>query len=114
MSDNNFKFGKKAQAAETMTWVVATLIIIFILLVSVFLSAQIAKTKKSVNYFQELNQQNILEDDLLMQESVFAYFSISQDKKSLIYNKLELLDKQKKFYSDFKNKINEINSNVKN
>jgi hypothetical protein len=37
--------GKKAQVAETMTWVVATIIIIVLLVASIYLSSLLGKSK---------------------------------------------------------------------
>lgn len=41
---NNFKLGKKGQVAETVTWVVATVIIVVTLIIFIFISSQVSKS----------------------------------------------------------------------
>ncbi len=44
-NSSNFLKNKKAQTAETMTWIIATLVIIGILIIFVYLSVLVSKTK---------------------------------------------------------------------
>lgn len=99
MSNNKRQKNKKAQIGETMTWVIATIIIIAILVFSIYASSLLAKTKKTIFYKDKR------ESDLIMEKSLFAYFSLDDEGKTLIYNRL----KQQEFYADFDAKIDEIN-----
>ncbi|HEB47021.1 MAG TPA: hypothetical protein ENI22_00960 [Candidatus Pacearchaeota archaeon] len=91
---------KKAQIGETMTWVVATLIIIVILIISIYAAFLLAQTRKKI--FVETER----EDDLLMEKSLFAYFLADDTKKNIILNKL----KQQEFHADLDAKLDEIRS----
>jgi len=89
----------KGQVGETMTWVVATIIIIAILIISIYAASILANTKKTLLYQKEKT-----ESDLLMEKSLFAYFLSDGEKKNLIYNKL----KQQEFSVDLNDKRDEI------
>lgn len=89
----------KGQIGETMTWVVATIVIIVILIISIYAASLLANTKKTLSYQKEKR-----ESDLLMEKSLFAYFSINDTKKNLIYDKL----KQQEFDVDLDDKRDEI------
>ena len=90
---------KKAQIGETMTWVIATIVIIAVLIISIYAASLLANTKKTLSYQKEKR-----ESDLLMEKSLFAYFSVDDTKKNLIYNKL----KQQEFDVNLDDKRNEI------
>ena len=90
---------KTAQVGETMTWVVATIIIIAVLIVSIYAASLLANTKKTLSYEKEKS-----ESDLLMEKSLFAYFLVDDTKKDFIYNKL----KQQEFNIDLDDKRDEI------
>lgn len=90
---------KRGQIGETMTWVIATIIIVVILIISVYAASLLANTRKTLSY-----QKEKIESDLLMEKSLFAYFSTNDIKKNLIYDKL----KQQEFSVDLDNKRDEI------
>lgn len=90
---------RKAQIGETMTWVVATIIIIIILIISIYAASLLANTKVIIPYQKEKRV-----GDLLMEKSLFAYFSVDDTKKNLIYDKLE----QQEFAVDLNDKRDEI------
>jgi hypothetical protein len=89
----------RGQIGETMTWVVATIVIIAILIISVYAASLLANTKKTLSYQKEKR-----ESDFLMEKSLFAYFSVNDTKKNLIYDKL----KQQEFDVDLDEKRDEI------
>jgi len=97
-SNVSFIRNRKAQIGETMTWVVATLIIIVILIISVYASFLLAQTRKKI--FVETER----EDDLLMEKSLFAYFLADDTKKNIILNRLE----QQEFHADLDAKLDEM------
>lgn len=90
---------KRGQIGETITWVVATIIIVVILIISVYAASLLANTRKTLSY-----QKEEIEGDLLMEKSLFAYFSASDTKKDFIYDEL----KQQEFDVDLDNKRDEI------
>ncbi len=89
----------RGQIGETMTWVVATIIIVVILIISVYAASLLANTRKALSY-----QKEKIESDLLMEKSLFAYFSANDTKKDFIYGEL----KQQEFDVDLDNKRDEI------
>ena len=89
----------RGQIGETMTWVVATIIIVVILVISVYAASLLANTKKTLSY-----QKEKIESDLLMEKSLFAYFSANDTKKDLIYSEL----KKQEFDVNLDNKRDEI------
>ena len=71
---------KKAQVGETMTWVVATIIIIVILTISIFVSTAYLGGGKNVNFFKRT--------DVLVSKSLFSYLLTNDSEGSLVYNQL--------------------------
>lgn len=97
----------RGQTSEAMTWVVATLIIVVLLGISLY-AASILSKLKIINYGEEERTQ-----DVIMEESLFAYFSVKdlavQEK---IFNDLDSMGKEEKFYSDFNSKFQQIKFNL--
>ena len=88
---------KKAQIGETMTWIIATIVIIAILIISIYISSLLGEAKSIIPY-KDFERKN----DLLMEKSLFAYFLA--DKSQIIYNQI----KEQELYDDPDNKIKEI------
>ncbi len=79
MLRHNFGKNKRAQLGETITWLVATIVILIVLIVSVFLASLIGKTK----IFPVTTQ-----IDLFAQESVTSYL-ITKDYSGIsIYDQI--------------------------
>ncbi|GAI63277.1 unnamed protein product, partial [marine sediment metagenome] len=98
------KKNKKAQIGETMTWVVATIIIIVILVISLYTTSLLAQTKKVIHYKYKRAA------DLIMEKSLFSYFLVKDEtKKTFIHNQL----KEQEFYADLDDKFEEINMNLR-
>lgn len=89
----------RGQIGETMTWVIATIVIIAILIISIYAASLLAQTRKKFSFKADQR-----EEDLIMEKSLFAYFLVDDAKKSIIYNKLN----QEEFYADLDDKITEI------
>lgn len=98
---------RRAQTSEAMTWIVATLIIIVLLGISLYASSLLSKLK-IIDYENEERTQ-----DSVMEESLFAYFliqdSIVQQK---IFNELDKMNQEEKFYEDFNSKFQQIKFNL--
>lgn len=88
---------KKAQIGETMTWIVATIVIVVILIISIYISSLLGETKNIVSY-DDFDREN----DLLMEKSVLAYFLAGEDRT--ILDKIE----QQEVYGNLGNKIKEV------
>lgn len=71
---------KKAQVGETITWIIATVVLIVILIVFIFISAALSKTK-----FLNVNIKANLEDktDWIDMKTEIAY-SINSENKNRI------------------------------
>ena len=76
MQNKNLLNQKKGQIGETMTWVVATLIIVVILSISIYTSSIVSKTKilNSVDFDPEKLKQN-----LLAKKSMMAFLLTDED-----------------------------------
>ena len=95
------KKGKKGQVGETVTWLVATIIIIVVLIISIYTTSLLANIKKTLPY-----KEGERKSDLIMEKSLFAYFSVNGESpgKESMYNHLE----QQEFFADLGSKRNEI------
>lgn len=84
---------KKGQTGETLTWIVATIIIIVLLAFFLFGSSLLGKTKIITNKFRETltSKQTFEGSDLFLKKSLFTYTSLGtgSDKTSIdrfLYN----------------------------
>lgn len=98
------RLSKKAQVGETLTWVIATIIIIVILLASVFISSELSKIKKIIHLADE---KKLSEKDLLMQKTIFAYLL---DKNENSHAKIKSL--QDEFRGELDSELNRIEGNL--
>ncbi len=89
---------KNAQIGETVTWMVATIIIVAVLIISLFVAFGLAKTKKKLPFIEKRKS------DILMEKSLFTYFSADDAKKAEIYSGLE----QQELFANLNKKKNEI------
>ena len=100
-------FNKRGQASESMTWIAATLIIIVLLGISIYAASLLSKLK-IIDYETEERTQ-----DIVMEESLFSYFSIKDsDVQSKIFKSLEKMNQEEKFYEDFNSKFQQIKFNL--
>ena len=98
---------KKGQASEAMTWIAATLIIIVLLGISIYAASLLSKLK-IIDYETEERTQ-----DIVMEESLFSYFSIKDsDVQSKIFKSLEKMNQEENFYEDFNSKFQQIKFNL--
>ena len=73
---------KRGQIGETMTWVVATIIVVVLLTIFIYASSALAKTKNL-----SLTDLKISLDktkDIVNTKSLFAYEKTSEEKKVLV------------------------------
>ena len=98
---------KRGQTSEAMTWVVATLIIIVLLGISLYAASLLSKLK-IIDYGVEERTQ-----DIVMEESLFSYFSVQDSAvQNIIFENLEKMNQEEKFYSDFNSKFQQIKFNL--
>lgn len=86
---------KKAQIGSTMTWVVATLVIIVILLFSIFIVSKLSIFKKGGQLDFDQNTEGVSE------KSLYSYLLTKDNSGVIIYNKI----KQDGNLSDFSGKL---------
>jgi len=104
MKKEDFKKKKKAQIGETLTWIVATIIIV-LLLSSLFGKAKKVSVEKDSLFSKTYSRTN----DLVLEESVFTYFLIKdKSKQDKIYDNLKKEEKENKFYVNLDEKIEEV------
>ncbi|PJE81660.1 hypothetical protein COU58_01825 [Candidatus Pacearchaeota archaeon CG10_big_fil_rev_8_21_14_0_10_32_42] len=80
----------RGQIGETLTWVVATIIILVILIFFIFGSSLLGKTK-SVGTFREslTSSKTTLNSDIFLRKSLFTYLSLtSNDQKQALEKKI--------------------------
>lgn len=82
-----YKLGRKAQVGETMSWIIATLIIIGILIIFIYISVLMANVKK-IN-LSDLQSDSKQEVNLLSEKTSFAYKLTNNKDKALIDNLLK-------------------------
>jgi heme/copper-type cytochrome/quinol oxidase subunit 2 len=113
MLDNKYsqRRNKRAQISETMTWVIAILIIIFILTSSVFLSSQIARVKKTVSV-GDLSLKKVSSNDLFLQQSIFVFYQKNLEEREKIYDILKKLESEGNFRNDLEVEINKMAKNL--
>jgi len=98
---------KRSQTSEAMTWIVATLIIIVLLGMSIYAASVLSKSK-IIDYKTEESSQ-----DIVMGESLFSYFSIKDSAvQNKIFESLEKMSQEEKFYADFNSKFQQIKFNL--
>lgn len=73
---------RKGQVGETITWIVATLVILFMLIISTYTASLMAEKQKILNI-----DFGIFEDNSLSQ-SVFAYLLTENDEGKNVFNQL--------------------------
>ena len=89
-------FNRNAQIGETITWVVATLIIIVVLAFSIFISSFYFSKDKSVSFSGG--------SDLLASKSMFSYLLTSSDG-GMVYDQLKEEDNLNEFNGNLASKI---------
>ena len=77
---------KKGQVAETTTWVFATLIIVIILLVSIYITSIIGTISGSKSIDRDSNY------DLFVEKSLSSYLITENDSGAKIYEQLRVED----------------------
>ena len=68
-------FNKKGQIGETMTWLIATVIIILIIIMFLFSSSILSKAKNIKITFNNLE----ISSDVLLVKSTFTYFLLGKE-----------------------------------
>jgi hypothetical protein len=84
------KKNKRAQIAQTLSWTVATLIIIAVLIISLFVTTIIVKAKTVTNFINNLfggNNNYVKIADLFAQKSLDSY--LFTNKNGIIYEQIK-------------------------
>jgi hypothetical protein len=73
---------KKGQISETMTWVVATIVIFVILAIAVYAASVMSKVNRSVNFDSD-------DSPILLKKSLYAYLLTKDENQGNVFSKLE-------------------------
>jgi hypothetical protein len=90
---------KKAQIGETLTWLIATIIIVAILIFFIFGASVFGQTKNVGNFKDSLFSDIVFHgDDIFLKKSLFTYYSInSEDDREMIMYELKKWESEGKF-----------------
>ena len=92
---NRFQNKKRAQIGETMTWIIATIVIIVLLAISIFIStAYVGNDKKPSSSYVQIT-------DIPASESFYSYLLTKDNTGKTVYGQLQE-----------ENNLNEFNGNL--
>jgi len=94
---------KKAQIGETLTWLVATILIVIMMVFFIFGASLLGGTKKIGNFRPGITGKSSFEGgDPFLKKSLFTYVSIGSETKRLIMEKtLSKMASEDKFNLDY-------------
>lgn len=97
------KIKNKGQIGETLTWIVATLIILVILIIFIFGSSLLAKTKVVGSFRESLTSGKSFEGaDIFLKKSFFTMVSlVSTEDRVSLEKKIESLNSKGKFEGNY-------------
>ena len=78
---------KKGQVGETMTWIVATLIIIVVLTISIYVSSVLGEAKSIIPQTDSFGRDNLIEK-ALTKKSMFSFLLTKGPGDEIIYDEL--------------------------
>ena len=78
---------KKGQVGETMTWIVATLIIIVVLTISIYVSSVLGEAKSIIPQTDSFGRDNLIEKSLT-KKSMFSFLLTKGPGDEIIYDEL--------------------------
>jgi len=82
------KLKKKGQVGETLTWIVATILIVIMMVFFIFGASLLGGTKKIGNYRPDLLSGSVSEASApFLQKSLFTYVSLGSNTKKIILDK---------------------------
>jgi len=88
-------FNKKSgQIGETVTWVVATVTIVVILLIAIFVATSFFTKNKKADFLAK-------QSDILASESFFAYLLTEDDSGQTVYEQIKNLENLNEFNGNF-------------
>lgn len=99
--------GRRGQVGETITWIIATVVIVIVLMFFVFGATALGATKSIGNFKPSLFSVEIgVGDDQFMKKSLFTYVKIEDTGvKNLIDRSLRSADEFNLTYADTKKEI---------
>ena len=105
---------KKAQVGDAITWIVATIVIVVILLFFVFGSSLLAETKDIGTFRQSLTSTETFEgDDLFLKKSIYSYYSINSDgNRRIMEGNLKEMEREGKFNLEYDETKVEVSNNL--
>ena len=100
----------KGQVGETLTWLVATILIVILLIFFIFGASLLGGTKKIGGFRESLTSGQTFEGgDLFLKKSLFTYVSLSSETKKIILDKSLIRSAEEgKFNLDYEETKKEI------
>jgi hypothetical protein len=98
---------KKAQVADSVTWIVATIVIIVLLVLFIFGASMLGSTRVVKGEFREslLSKSYADKTDLFLVKSLITYYQLDEAGKKYLGKELKILDDKNYF---------EVNYTIKN
>jgi hypothetical protein len=106
---------KKAQVADTIAWVVSTVVIIILLILFIFISSMLASTRVvKGDYKDSLFTKSVAyKTDLSLTKSLITYYTIKEDStKKVLDRELKKMNSSKIFHDDFDVRAKEISGRL--
>jgi hypothetical protein len=101
---------KKGQIGETVTWVIATVIIIVILVFFIFGASLLGETKDIKTFRESLFSDSSYQgDDLFLKKSLFAYFNTQRELNKRYIDRWLLEEESEK---EFEFSVNETKKEI--
>lgn len=107
-------FNKKAQVADTVTWIIATIIILVILFLFILGSSLFSETKKITSYKSSLfsDKGSNFYSNIYLSKSLYSYHNVQGNKDQLpLYESIHQLYLNDPL-SDFTKRDNEIKNRL--
>ena len=79
------QYKNKGQVAETTVWIVATVIIIFVLLVSVYAASLLSTSNKAIS----LTESTLAGNNVLLKQSLYGFLLTKNQEGINIYNRID-------------------------
>ena len=105
------KINSRGQVGETLTWIVATILVIVLLIFFIFGSSILSGTKKVSDSFRESLTSGQIQEatDVFLQKSLFTYASVGSASTQFVLDKtLEKMAAEGNFSADYNQTKKEI------
>ena len=103
----------RGQVGDSLSWLVATILIVVLLLFFVFGSSLLAETK-NIKKTESLESKFLLKnEDIFLKKSLFTFYSVNENNQVIMEKELKNLETKKAFNLDYEETKKEIFNNLK-